>query len=174
MTPNPGPRSLLSQCMLDLQAAAIPAVAAERIMLGQVELLAGGNFWQEVADHGYHLVVGMPSGSASLYDWNGDATLTMELFYPVPADRSYDWTGPNDVVSRLVSAWASYAPWVKGRNRMPVSIRWDKPHIRTHEKPASRLFEGREAFIVSTKFVATIPFVSDQLMFPFENPAVTP
>jgi hypothetical protein len=168
MATNPDPQSLLSQFCQDLKAAASAIIPLDNIMIGNVELLANGNFWAQIANHGYHLVVGIPSGEANLVRFEGDTEVVMELFFPIPADVTYQWNGPNDTISRLIQAWASYSPWVKGLNRQPVKLTWSKPVLRTHEKPMSCLLHA-EAFIISVKFVATMPFIADQIAAPYEE-----
>ena len=168
---NPDKQSLFSQFCADVSTAASTVIPLSNISTGNVELLANGNFWHRIANDGSHLVVSMPSGEAGLVRYEGDIQVVAELFFPVPADVSYNWQAPNDTLAQLIQAWSSYSPWVKGLNRQPTKLSWARPVIRTHEKPMSEIFE-KEVFICSVRIVFTMPFNSDQVANPYEMPPV--
>lgn len=158
--------SVFVQLQLDIQTAAAMVLPAKNIVIGEVELLANGDFWQHIADVGYVMVIGMPKASVDLYSLNGDFDLVCELFYPRPADVSSDFIDVNNTIGKLIDAWVDYGPWTKGRNRSPKTVSFAKPEIRTHEKPCGK-FLGRESFIVCTKFTMTMPLIASQAAEPY-------
>ena len=160
-------QSMFSQFQQDLKAAtlAVPGMASENVMIGSSEFTANGTFWKHVADTGFCVFIGNPSGNFSLFDFNSMFECTVEAIYPVPADVAYDWVAPNDMLAAIISGWAhwtSNSEWSLGQNRSPLTGEWTKPEIRTYEKPVSAYLNGVEAFIVTTKIVLKYPFISDQ------------
>jgi hypothetical protein len=171
-----GSPGIFQQFALDIQAAtrAVPGVIPGNVAIGQVELLSNGGFWQHVADTGYVFVIGQPSGTARFLEMEADFEVEIEMLYPVLADASDDWSGPNAMLAAVVASWASWTKWASGQNRTAIRIRWDKPVVRVHEKATGKFLatgcEPIESFICSTKFTAWYPFVADQGVAPSLQP----
>jgi hypothetical protein len=156
------PNSVFSQFMLDVKAAAdaVPGLVAAQNIVGHVEFHRHQEFYRDVAENGYYLLIGMPEGQADLVNYEGDFELPCELVYPIPSDESNSFIAAYDMIAKLVGAWATYGPWTRGSNRSPVRVAWEKPEIKTHEKP----------FIVSTRFILRMNFIADQCAAPDEEP----
>lgn len=178
---NPSANSIFTQFQRDIQAAtqAVPGIDADNVIIGEVEFLPKDQFYQNIADEGYHVVIGMPKGKADLLRFEGSFDLVVELFYPIPADRSYDFQGPNDMIAAIMAGWAHWtsdSAWSAGQNRSPLQIEWGKPELRVHEKPFGKFLlngpddEALPSFIVCTKFTLSYPFIVDQAANGFYEP----
>jgi hypothetical protein len=143
------------------------------VVVGQVELLANGDFWTRIADTGYVLVIGMPSEIESdLLTTNSMFSLTAELFFPVPADVSYDFGPVYNQLAMLWTGWATNDVWRYGENRTALKMKAGKPERRFHEKPVSKFLGGLEAFICTIPITFSYPFISDQVAAPYDEPPV--
>lgn len=174
---NPNSVDVFTQFITDLQtnSQSVPGMLADQILTGSVEFQATENFYQDVADNGYYFIIEQPSGESDFFTFNSSFDITAFLFYPIPADQSYDWKPVNKQIGSLISGWArwtnpSQSIWVKGQNRSAVKMKWYKPEIRYSPKPCSKFLKCEQAFIVSTKFEFTMPFIADQACNPFLNP----
>ena len=112
----------------------------------------------------------MPEGDADLFRTNANFRLTVEMFYPVPADVSYDFSPVNLKIAQLICGWTTNEAWRYGKDRSPLKLEWSKPEIRHHEKPASKFLDCEQAFIVCTKFTMHYPWISDQGVGPYLEP----
>lgn len=190
---NPSSNDIFTQFSLDLQSATqgVPGFVPAQCLIGQVEFLPEQEFYADVAKNGYYFIIGMPDGSGSYFNFEGEFEVTGELLYPVPADLSYNWTAPNAMIAAMIAGWAHWtepgtsgspdyqggSQWTRGQNRSPVKFKFGKPEIRHYEKQwscflaaAVQADEAIQAFIVSTKFTFTMPFVTDQAANPYISP----
>ena len=167
--------SVFYQFQLDLQSVAqgCPNIVPSNVVIGQVELLANGDFWQHVADTGYVLVIGMPGiETSNTLTLNSMFELTAELFFPVPADISYDFGPVYNHLAMLWTGWATNEQWFYGKNRTALTMKAGKPERRFHEKPTSRFLGCQEAFICTIPITFAYPFIVDQCAAPYDEPSV--
>ena len=165
--------SVFYQFQLDLQSVAqgCPGIVSSNVQIGQVELLANGDFWQHVADTGYVLVIGMPEIETSdTLTLNSMFTLTAALFFPVPADVTYDFGPVYNKLAQLWTGWSTNEPWYYGKNRTALKMKAGKPERRFHEKPRSKFLGCVEAFICTIPITFQMPFISDQCAAPYLEP----
>lgn len=181
---NPAQQSVFAQFSADLLTSTqaifvnLPAplgpLSADQVEIGHIEFFTNADFYRKVADCGPHFIIGLPEAEGSFFDFNGSFQVVAHLFYPVPADQSYDWQNTNNLCGALIANWSHWtAPggssWVKGRNRSPVKFKMKKPFIRYYEKPCGKYLK-KESFIVSQEFTFTMPFVTDQAGNPYLEP----
>ena len=146
---------LFAQSLIDWKAAAVavfaaqsPALPASQVAIGRLEFQPDDNFYEDLAENGFYLVLEMPEGQVNTESMNGRFDVTAELFYPIPADVANDMSGPNNMIAALIQGWATnFDLWTQGGNRNPLEIKWEKPKPRFHEKPN----------IYSIKFVLSQP-----------------
>lgn len=183
---NPSSKSVFRQFCDDLQLATqgVPGIVPSQVLVGQVEFFVGDNFYCDIAQNGYYFTIGIPMGNGSFWDFSGEFKVECFLFFPIPADRSWDWGPVNDIIGALIAGWAHYtqpgtsgtpnytggSEWPLGGNRAPVKFDFGKPKIRYHQKIPSEFLGCEQAFIVSTKFTFTLPYITDQAA----NPVIVP
>lgn len=176
MSSNPSPSSVFSQFTSDLQTATqgVPGMVSSQVLVGHIEFFRHEEFYKQVSDGGFYFIIGLPSGDGSFFNYNGEFSVTADLFYPVPADQTFNWQSVNDQIGALISGWSTFtqpgtSAWPKGQNRGPVRFKFDEPFIRYDVKPFGKFLE-QESFIASTQFTFTVPYITSQAANVFLNP----
>ena len=157
------PNSIFAQFCLDVQSSAIAAgLVSGQVLIGAVEFEPTQNFYADVQENGFYLIIQMPEGNADMLSCDGDFKVVAQLFYPVPADASYNFVKENNQIAKLIDYWwGNFTPWNEDGNRNPRQLTWSKPTIRYHEKPN----------VVSTRFEFTQPLIAGQASNPGLSPA---
>lgn len=180
---NLGPTNIYSQFCKDVQTSVqnIEGVIPAQVQIGNIEFGLCEEFYREVATNGWYFFIGLPSAQGDFFRFEGQFEVECRLWFPVPADKSYNWDAPNGMMTNIIVALSHYgqpgnSQWVYGQNRSPVRFKHDKPKIRYYVKECSKFLSCEQAYAVSWDLTLTMPMITDQLTPPYgpiEQPSVT-
>lgn len=136
------------------------------VFIGHWEFYACQEFYKELAHRKFEFFIGSPKGQARLAPPNaeyGEYALVMEMLYTLQADTPFTLIPVMQMVASVNDAIAStLTTWQKGGNRQPLSLEWDEPVYKFHEKP----------IVITTKWGFHGAYVIGQAVNPCLVPAV--
>ena len=134
------------------------------VFIGHWEFYAKQEFYQQLAHQQFEFFIGIPKGQGRFAPpgaLDGQFVNVVEMLYCIPADKPFSLTPVMQMIAAVNVALATtILPWVQSGNRQPISIEWDDPAYKFHEKPT----------VVTTKFILRGAYTVHQASNPGLNP----
>lgn len=142
-------KETLTRDRLAVLAAAVDGMDADRIELGQVDLIAENlqDFFKDIASDGPFLVIGPAEQTGIEYEpHKADFDILCELYFGFPNDASYDFKAIEEIVFPLRDAFVKVSNYTGQSISAPVSWSTSKPEVLRKHKPCVGRYEIKLTF----------------------------